>query len=379
MQFDLNKRQVKLTEALSKIIQDEIGETYISFSKYMSLALYHPQYGYYNNLLYKFGSSGDFITAPLVSELFAVGLSRQIKEIFKRNVVKNILEFGAGNGQLMLDILANTKDEIKHYYILELSTSLVQVQKERLLKEKPEFKDRVSWLTELPKKFDGVIIGNEVLDAIPCDVVHWQNGKIYSKVVSFNADKFVFTDIKADENTQEVCKNIRQTTNNYTSEISLERMGFIKSLSEMLHTGVIILIDYGYGESEFYLPTRVQGTLRGFFRQHLLDDVLMYPGLIDITSSVDFTAIAKTAIDNNLELLGYTTQSSFLINCGIIQELEKRHKKCTDSEYLQLTNQLNRLISPNQMGEAFKVIAFSKNLDNVDYLGFSGNDRSYTL
>jgi SAM-dependent MidA family methyltransferase len=379
MQFDLNKEQARLTEALSKIIQGEIGETYIPFSKYMALALYHPKYGYYNNLLYKFGSSGDYITAPLVSELFAIGLSKQIKEIFDRGAKHNILEFGAGNGQLMLDILANMKDEVKHYYIMELSSSLAHVQQERLLKEKPEFKDMVTWLTELPKKFDGIVIGNEVLDAIPCDVVHWQDGKIYSKVVSQKSDKFAFTDIKASDNIREVCKNIRQTENGYTSEISLERSGFIKSLSEMLHTGVIILIDYGYGESEYYLPSRKQGTLRGYFRQHQLDDVLMYPGLIDITSSVDFTAIAKTAIDNNLELLGFTTQSSFLINCGITEVLEKKHKKCSDSEYLQLTNQLNRLISPNEMGEIFKVIAFSKNLDHIDYLGFSSSDRSHTL
>jgi|SRR6185437_964306 len=379
MLFDLNKKQVKLTESLSKIIKKEIGETYIPFSKYMDLALYHPKYGYYNNLLYKFGSRGDYVTAPLVSELFAVGLSKQIKEIFERDVEHSLLEFGAGNGQLMLDILANIGNDIEHYYILELSTSLAQVQQERLIKEMPKFKDRVTWLTELPKKFNGVVVGNEILDAIVCDVVHWHDGEIYSKVVSSQSDKFVFTDIKASEEIQELCQDIKQTDNDYTSEISLERSGFMKSLSEMLHTGVILLIDYGYGESEYYSASRSKGTLRGFFRQHQLDDVLMYPGLIDITSSVDFTSIAKAAIDSGLDLLGFTTQSSFLINCGITKELEKRHKKCTESEYLQFTNQLNRLISPNDMGEVFKVIAFSKNLEYVDYLGFKSGDRSYTL
>lgn len=380
MLFDLNKEQSKLTTALAKIIQNEIGDAYIPFSKYMALALYHPKYGYYNNLLYKFGSRGDFITAPLVSELFAIGLSKQIKEIFGRGVSRNILEFGAGNGQLMLDLLANLDDEIDHYYIMELSTSLAHVQQERLNKENPQLKDRVTWLSTLPTGFNGVIIGNEVLDAIVCDIVHWQDTEICSKVVRFESDKFVFADIKANEQIQELCKNIKQTENDYTSEISLERSGFIKSLSEMLHTGVILLIDYGYGESEYYLPSRSKGTLRGFFRQHQLDDVLMYPGLIDITSSVDFTAIAQAAIDNNLDLLGFTTQSSFLINCGITDELEKKHKSsCSDSEYLQLTNQLNRLISPNEMGEIFKVIVFGKNLDYVDYLGFTNGDRSYCL
>lgn len=379
MLFDLNKKQAKLTESLSKIIQKEIGDTYIPFSKYMSLALYHPKYGYYNNLLYKFGSRGDYVTAPLVSELFAVGLSKQIKEIFARDIEHNILEFGAGNGQLMLDILANIGNEIKHYYILELSTSLAHVQQERLIKEMPKFKDRVTWLSELPKKFNGVVVGNEILDAIVCDVVHWHDGKICSKYVRCESDKFIFTDIKASEEIQELCKNIKQAENDYTSEISLERSGFMKSLSEMLHTGVILLIDYGYGESEYYSPSRSKGTLRGFFRQHQLDDVLTYPGLIDITSSVDFTAVAKAAIDNNLDLLGFTTQSSFLINCGTVDELEKKHKSCSDREYLQLTNQLNRLISPNDMGEVFKVIAFSKNLDYTDYLGFKSGDRSYTL
>ncbi|HLX54767.1 MAG TPA: SAM-dependent methyltransferase, partial [Aquella sp.] len=275
MLFDLNKKQAKLTESLSKIIQKEIGDTYIPFSKYMSLALYHPKYGYYNNLLYKFGSHGDYITAPLVSELFAVGLSKQIKEIFARDVEHNILEFGAGNGQLMLDILANIGSEVEHYYILELSVSLAHVQQERLFKEMPKFKDRVTWLTELPKEFNGVVVGNEILDAIACDVVHWHDGEIYSKVVSSQSDKFVFTDIKANEEIQELCKNIKQTENDYTSEISLERSGFIGSLSDMLNQGVILLIDYGYGESEYYSPSRLKGTLRGFFRQHQLDDVLM--------------------------------------------------------------------------------------------------------
>ncbi|MCC2645043.1 MAG: hypothetical protein K0R94_821 [Burkholderiales bacterium] len=379
MLFDLNEEQTQLTKALSKVIQKEIGDSYISFSKYMSLALYHPKYGYYNNLLYKFGSRGDFITAPLVSELFAIGLSQQIKEVFAKNVGRNILEFGAGNGQLMLDLLASLDGEIEHYYIMELSTSLAHLQQERLNKENPQLKDQVTWLSALPHKFNGVIIGNEVLDAIACDVVHWQSGEIYSKVVSFESNKFMFTDIKASEQIQKICKDIRQLENNYTSEVSLERSGFIRSLSDMLTQGVIILIDYGYGESEYYSPSRSNGTLRGFFRQHQLDNVLIYPGLIDITSSVDFTAIAKTAIDNNLDLLGFTTQSSFLINCGILNELEKKHKGYSHSEYLQLTNQLNRLISPNEMGEIFKVIAFSKNMDHPDYMGFNNGDRSYTL
>lgn len=377
MLFDLTKEQISLTSALADIIKDQIQDTYIEFSQYMQLALYHPQYGYYSNLLHKFGPHGDYVTAPLVSELFAVGLSRQIEEIFQRGVTRHILEFGAGNGQLMLDILANS--DITHYYIVEISASLVTLQQQRLFRELPEFQDRVTWLSALPQNFSGVIIGNEILDSIPCDIVRWHNGKIYSKVVSFNDNKFCFSDVVANTQTQEFVKNIQQTENDYVSEISFMRNGFIKSLGALLDQGVILLIDYGYGAAEYYSPSRAQGTLRGFFRHHLLDNVLIYPGLIDITSSVDFTAVAQVAISNNLDLLGFTTQSAFLINCDIISELEKKKAQCTDGKYLQLTNRLNQLISPNEMGEIVKVMALGKNVNHVDYIGFSSQERGHTL
>lgn len=379
MLFELNKEQSLLTSSLAEIIQNKIGNSYISFSQYMDLALYHPQYGYYNNCLYKFGSNGDYITSPLVSELFGSSLSVQIWEAFEKGAEHNILEFGAGNGQLMLDILTNLGSKVKHYYIIELSASLALQQQQRLIKNMPDFKDRVTWLTQLPQEFNGVIIGNEILDAIPCDVVYWNNAEIFSKVVTHKDGKFLFTEIKASRQIQEIVKDIYQIENDYISEVSPRRIGFINTISGILNQGVILLIDYGYGQAEYYSPGRPHGTLRGFFRQHQLDDVLIYPGLIDITSSVDFTSIANAAISSSLDLLGFTTQSSFLINCGIVDQLERKRTLVSDSEYLQFTNQLNRLISPNDMGDIFKVIAFSKQLDHSDYIGFRVGDRTYTL
>jgi SAM-dependent MidA family methyltransferase len=161
--------------------------------------------------------------------------------------------------------------------------------------------------------------------------------------------------------------------------VHLANQAFIRSLATMLTTGAVLLIDYGYGDKEYYYPERYQGTLRGFFRQHVLDSVLGYPGLIDITSSVNWSAITTTAIANGLEFIGYTTQGSFLINNGITTLLAKQQAKLSLEDYLPLSNQVNQLINPTEMGELFKVCGFSKGISLETWAGFSHNDRSYSL
>jgi SAM-dependent MidA family methyltransferase len=380
--FTLEPEQEVLTDQLKQVISADINSNngHIPFSRYMELALYHPQLGYYNNLLYKFGSQGDFVTAPLTSELFGTCISNQILELFDNQVNPDILEFGAGNGQLMLDVLGRIGRQIKKYYILELSANLVNLQKQRLEHELPECKDKVVWLSDLPQNFNGVILANEVLDAQPCELIHWCQNQVSLRGIANLDNNFVYVDVQARGEVLDIANALPVgQKSDYIAEISLSNRGFMASLNECMTRGVILLIDYGYPASEYYNEARCRGTLRGFFRQHQLDDVLIYPGLIDITSSVDFTAIATSGIDAGLDFIGYTTQANFLINCGVVSELETKEQQLGNVEYLKLSNQVNRLISPNEMGEAFKVIAFSKNIDFADFMGFSTGDKSHVL
>lgn len=383
--FVLNQDEKLITSQLSEKIAKEINYNngFIPFSKYMEMALYDAKYGYYNNLSYKFGSKGDFVTAPNISKLFAVAITNQIKELYQNAVQNNILELGGGNGQLMLDILSIYGDSIDKYYVLELSNNLAAIQKQRLKQEMPEYINKVIWLNNLPDLFDGIILANEVLDAQPFERLVWHGADILQLGVSLDAEgKLLYATHEVPGHLLSVAQNIlqnNQLTDGYISEINLNNRGFIKSLSQSLNKGCIILIDYGYSQLEYYAQEKVNGTLRGFFKHHQLNDVLLCPGLIDITASVDFTAIAETAIENNLDFIGYTSQANFLINSDILGAMANEKKQKTDFEYLQLSNQLTKLTSPNEMGDIFKVIAFSKNIEFYDWIGFIRGNRSHLL
>ncbi|MFN8770648.1 MAG: class I SAM-dependent methyltransferase [Neisseriaceae bacterium] len=377
--FHLTDEELDLTNKLSCIIREEIDNSNgsIPFSKYMELALYHKEFGYYNNLLFKFGSAGDFVTAPLVSELFAKCLSNQVTELFSHVPIKNILEIGAGNGQLMLDILSNIGDTINYYYILDLSANLTNLQYNRLKSELPQYINKVKWLNSLPNNFEGIIIGNEVLDAQPCESYIIDNGELFRREVAYANDQFYYVSkLLNDCEDIDYIKRISLATDNYIIDINMNNRWFIKSIAQCLNKGCAIFVDYGYGQREFYSLNHSKGTIRGFFRQQQLDDVLIYPGLIDITSSVNFTSIAEAAVENGIDLIDYTSQGAFLINCGILDYVGKTKDTL---EQLQLSNQVNRLISPNEMGQIFKVIGFSKNVDFRDWIGFKDFSLSYSL
>lgn len=383
--FSLNSDEKFITEELNKKIISAINDNngFIPFSKYMKMALYDPEYGYYNNLSHKFGAKGDFITAPNISKLFAVAITNQIKELCNNFITANILEIGGGNGQLLLDILSIIGHSINKYYILELSGNLAQLQQQRLQEQLPQYLDKVIWLNSLPNLFNGIILANEVLDAQPFERVMWENGDILQ--IGVGVDKkndLLYKSKIADIELKDLAKNLQQNNNileSYISEINLNNRGFIKSLSQSLNKGAIILIDYGYSQREYYSLERKNGTLRGFFRHHQLENILVYTGLIDITASVDFTAIAEVAIENNLDFIGYTTQANFLINCDILEFMEIARTEKSDLEYLQLSNQLMKLTSPNEMGDIFKVIAFSKNFEFYDWCGFIRGNQSHLL
>lgn len=377
----LTPEELELSNMLSKIIQQEIelNGGVIPFSRYMELALYYPQLGYYSNRLFKFGARGDFVTAPLISNLFGYTLSLQINELFGFGVCRQILEFGAGNGKLAADILSSLGDIIETYYILELSADLIAWQKEMLSNKVPQYYNKVIWLTELPLSFDGTVIGNEVLDAQPCELVRYIDGIPCGVGVAYQEGKFIYQDMPLSQQSKIIIDELRLDYHDYLTEIHPANIAFMNSLAKMLNVGAVILIDYGVGEREYYHSQKSRGSLRGFFRQQVLDSVLVYPGLIDITSSVNWTSVATSAINNGLELIGYTNQASFLINLGLTDTLQNIRSELNEDKYLQISNQVNKLTSHNEMGDAFKVCGFSKGLPQDSWLGFADYDKSYML
>lgn len=379
--FNLTTEEQQLTDKLSSVIKEEISRSggLIPFRRYMELALYYPGLGYYNNPRQKFGKEGDFITSPMVSSLFGNTLARQILEILNFGVAHQVLEFGAGNGKLAADILNSIGCQIDCYYILELSADLIALQKETIQKIAGEYSSKVVWLNELPQKFDGIIIANEVLDAQPCELLCRKGDDIYEIGVSYDAEgKFIYKNFDSvwQANNDDITND---WTNGYQSEWHGANAAFIKTLATCLNHGAILLIDYGYGQTEYYHQEFYKGRLRGFFRHHLLDDVLVYPGLIDITSSVNWTKIATTAIDAGLDLIGYVNQATFLINAGIAETMGELRENLSNDEYIKLSNQVNQLVSASQMGELFKVMALSRGIDEADWCGFRSGDLSYTL
>lgn len=380
--FQLSPEEHQLTQKLQNIINHEIEQAggVISFARYMELALYYPSLGYYSNPLFKFGARGDFVTAPLISSLFGQLMARQISELFSFGVAHNILEFGAGNGKLACDILIALDSQIEHYYILELSADLALWQRTMIAEKCPEYLSKVVWLENLPVNFNGVMLANEVLDAQPCNLVHINNQEITELGVGYSPNSgYLYRDYQVNSPVIDVARGLKLSYHDYQTEINLSSRGFIHSLAESLEHGAILLIDYGYGESEYYHPQKNRGTLRGFYRQQVLDSVLHYPGICDITASVDWSSIVTTALDSQLEFIGYTTQANFLLNCGLTEQMQQLRSRLSEHEYLQVSNQVNKLVSPNEMGESFKVCGFSKNLEQDEWLGFSSGDRSYSL
>ena len=379
----LTHEEHKLTDALLAKIKQKIENSggSISFAQYMQMALYDREYGYYTNKKYKLGALGDFITAPNLSGLFGLCISNQIKELWQNGVSRNILEFGAGNGRLMIDLLAELGNDIDTYYIIETSPNLRSLQQELLHKSYPQYAPCIKWLDNIPQSFDGVIIANELLDAMPCEMVKFTENEIFQVHVSINqnTNNLNYYNELATGELLTIAKQLPIANKPYLTEISLTNRSFMQLLGNMLDTGAILLIDYGHAQNEYYHPQKSNGTLRGFFRHQQLYDVLEMVGLIDITANVDFSAIYNSAHNAGLELIGYTTQSNFLINCGLTNLMKTIKQNASESTYLTLSNQANRLISPNGMGEIFKVIGFSKNIEFANWCGFKNGDKSYLL
>lgn len=358
-----NLEEKSRSKQLSAVISEAIQAApthIISFSHYMELALYTPGLGYYMAEHPIFGWEGDFTTAPELSPLFGQCMAHAIGETLEKTR-GDILEIGAGSGKLALDILQSLSKLPAHYYIYELSPALRKRQQQYLQEHIPDYYGNIVWLEQLPAHFDGVIIANEVMDALPADCFTLTATDIVAKGVSVKDGQFVWADYPASEEMKVEIKKIQKELPDafyppYTSEIQMLLPVWIKSLAHLLQNGIILLIDYGFMRTEYYHPERSQGTLMCHYKHLAHDDPFLYPGLQDITVHVDFTRVAEAAEENGLKVIHFSNQAQFLLECGLINLLEK------DPDLGFATkHQVQVLTSPVEMGEMFKVMMLEKN------------------
>jgi SAM-dependent MidA family methyltransferase len=369
-----------LSDKLSRLIATEIGRSggWLSFARYMELALYAPGLGYYVAGARKLGRDGDFITAPELSPLFGQTLARQLEQLAKLGLT-DILEIGAGSGALAADLLIELERlgcTPGHYLILELSPDLRDRSRDTLAARAPRLLERVAWLNALPPAFTGVVIGNEVLDAMPVHVYERRGDRILEVGVALDEGRLAWT-ARPEASTSAGPDPSYFPVDGYRSEVQFAAQGFVRSLANALARGVALFIDYGFPRHEYYHPQRARGTLMCHYRHRAHDDPFFLPGLQDITSHLDFSAIAQAARESGLDVTGYTGQAQFLVNCGITEILSGTPASDA-AAYAPLAAQAHKLLSPAEMGELFKVIAFSKGV-SVPLRGFTEGDRSHTL
>ena len=366
---------------LQTLLAEEIKKhgNWIPFSRFMELVLYAPQYGYYTGGSHKIGNDGDFITAPTLTPLFARTLARQLQELLPQTA-GNIYEFGAGTGQLAADLLNNLSDGINRYYIIEVSPELAARQKNLIQTLAPQAAQKIVHLSALPETFDGIIIGNEVLDAMPVEIIRKDEGDSFEHVgICLDNDRFTYSARPLHDLQLSALASLYfpKISSPYTSELHPQQYAFIRTLASRLAHGCMIFIDYGFDAAQYYHPQRNQGTLIGHYRHHVIHNPFDFIGLADLTAHVNFTDIAQAGTDAGLDLIGYLPQSHFLLNLGITELLAQTSK--TDSAaYIREAAAVQKLIDQHEMGELFKVIAFGKNI-NIDWTGFCFGDICYKL
>jgi SAM-dependent MidA family methyltransferase len=371
------------SDTLCKLIRDEIAVSgnAISFARYMELVLYAPGLGYYSGGARKLGPAGDFVTAPELSPLFGRTLARQVKQVLEQGY-DQILEIGAGSGALAAALLEELEqfDRLPRYYhILEISPDLRQRSRDKLAERVPHLLERVAWLNQLPPLFSGIVIGNEVLDAMPVNVITNCRGDTLEAGVGFDKGKkaFFWCETPAPAALRIAASRLQLPPDNYRTEIGLVAQGFMRALAGMLQQGVALFIDYGFPAREYYHPQRHEGTLMCHYRHQAHTDPFFLPGLQDITSHVDFSAIAGAGKEAGLSVLGFTNQAQFLINCGITEILAAIPPENT-AAYLPLAGSAQKLLSPAEMGELFKVLALGTEVSE-NLLGFASGDKKHML
>ncbi len=365
----------------------EAHDGWLPFVDFMDMALHLPGLGYYAGGSLKFGPAGDFVTAPELTPLFGQALARQVAQVLAVPHTGHsispestfVLEVGAGSGRLAADLLLTLEalgSLPTQYFILELSGELQARQRETVLSAVPHLAERVVWLDALPERFSGCVVANELLDALPTHSVAWREDGLMERGVTFSQGRFGWAERPAPTALAGAMAALPVTAS-YESEISLAARAWVAEWGHRLERGALLLIDYGLPRHELYHPQRNGGTLRCHYRQQVHDDPFWWPGLSDITSHVDFTAVADAGFDAGLDVMGYTGQASFLINCGIGELLAER-QQAGGEQAVRANGAAQVLLAPGEMGELFKVIALGRGLD-VPLIGFQRGDRRHAL
>ena len=383
----LNDLQTLHLERMHAYLVEQITAAgWLSFERFMDMALYAPGLGYYSAGAHKLGQGGDFTTAPEVSRLFGACVARQCAEILGALGMGNILEIGAGSGRLAADILLRleTLGELPdRYCILEISADLRERQRRYFGRHlPPRLQERVCWLDQPPdESFDGIILANEVLDALPVARFRWYSGRVEELGVVIDDGRLGWEARPASPAMAAACRRLSKAggawDDGYVSEYCPRLSAWTMSVTRSLRAGAALWFDYGLPRSQYYLPERHEGTLLCHFRQRAHGDPLLYPGLQDITAWVDYTLLAEASREAGFALSGFTAQSHFLAGLRVDHEMQIMAAG-DDTQYARLANQARRLMMPGEMGERFKAMAWLRGLE-LPLAGFALQDLRHTL
>lgn len=346
-------------------IRDEIAQNdgFIGFARYMELVLYAPALGYYVAGARKFGAEGDFVTGPELTPLYGVALSRQIDAILASAQGRDIVELGAGSGALAASVLAALEARgapPARYRILEVSPALRARQQATAATLTPAVRARIGWLDRLPEAIDGAVVLNEVLDAVPPRLVARRGGAWFERGVVWRDGALSF-----DERPLGDPRVVAQAAArfppeiDYSSEVNPAAEALVTTIARRVATGALLIVDYGFTRREYYHPQRREGTLVGHYRHRMHADPFLWPGLSDLTAHVDFTAIADAAARGGARVAGFSTQASFLIGCGMLDLLAAAGAPDSPA-YLRAASAVQKLVSPAEMGELFKVLLLAR-------------------
>ena len=394
MDITLTSLETEHSALLKAKIASQIASQggWLPFSRYMEMALYEPGMGYYSAGAHKLGAGGDFTTAPELSPLFGAAICSTLLPVLEgfkdKGLPTQILEFGAGTGKLATSILTRLNDlgfQLDRYDIIEISPDLAQRQQERIdaTVKQLHLKTQSNWLSELPKNFKGIILANEVIDAIPCDAIIFKDGFWYWHGVALENETLTWKVSSPVE--QKLLPESLLSGNfseGYVTELHTTANAWMQQIAEHLEVGLFLTFDYGFPESEYYHPQRLEGTLMAHHRHHAIQDPFYLPGLCDLTTHVDWSQIARSALKENVDDVYLTNQAAYLLDAGIGDIALEIGDPSDPETFLPISNSLQKLLSEAEMGELFKAFAFSKNLERLlpghvleDLPGLRGRNR----
>jgi SAM-dependent MidA family methyltransferase len=383
----LNDAQAQHCARMHEFLAGQIAAAggWLSFERFMDTVLYAPGLGYYSAGAHKLGVGGDFTTAPEVSRLFGSCVARQCAEVLSALGRGSIMEIGAGSGRLAVDILLRLESLgalPESYFILEISADLRERQRRRFARYLPQLQERMFWLDQPPEApFDGLILANEVLDALPVKRFRWYRDRVEELGVVNEGGCFAGRPRAASPAVADACRRLSTAggawDDGYESEYCPRLGAWTESVTRPLRAGAALWFDYGLPRSQYYLPERQEGTLLCHFRHRAHGDPLLYPGLQDITAWVDYTLLAEASRAAGFTLAGFTTQSYFLAGLRVDREMQMIAGDDAN-QFARLANQARQLMLPGEMGERFKTMAWLRGLE-LPLSGFALHDLRHTL